>query len=413
MKRFLSRTSVVLAASGLAASLLAAPTQATRSAAARVDNQTPGAVLSSQTWSFGPAHRMPGMPTSSAPHEQLAQVSVERSLYVDHDWVTVRTTLGAAPEDASQRVYVFIGLGHREENTCNVKAQRATRTTVGARTDEYLYYLGERDYNSRMGPRPDRPYTCGVAWIERSDSAAEIDAMIGSPVNHYKAPRLKVGKVTLLGAKQKKLKMVKGVWTPYSVEVKNTGTSAVSALTVTGKGKGLKVRKARSSVELRPGKTATLRLQVRHTGKQKKPRLKVTATAAGGTKASRTIRVVRTKAPRKATNGRYVGAGGRVKFRIKNGRIVNFSATTTTRCEASRDTENTYSFPKVKIPRHGVVVASRDGKASGARWATHLSLRAVGTKVTRGHFNYNIHTPGLLGSNCSAGEGFSARRVGK
>lgn len=413
-RRPLFRTSAVLAGLALGASLLQVPATA-QVAAERpeVGPSTPGAVLSSQSLSLGSADRLPGMPASDKAHQQLAAISIERKLYDDHDWVTVRPTLAAAPRSDDERVYVFVGLGHRVDNTCQLQAQRATRTTVGERTSEYLYYLGESDYNARMGSRPDTPYTCGVAWVEPADSSAQLDGLIGAPTNAYAAPRLAFGKVTLLGANQKKLRLVKGVWTPYSVTVRNTGTLPVTGLTLTGSGKKVKVRRASSSVTVAPGKTATLSLQVRHGGRKKKATVRLAVSAPQGVKATRTIRVVRTKAPKKAANGRYVGAGGRVKFRIRNGRVTGFSATTTTRCEASNDAQSTYNFPRVKVPRHGVVVASRKGSASGSRWTSSLQMRAVGKKVTRGHFGYHFYTPGVPGSSCSATESFKARRVGK
>lgn len=377
---------------------------------------TPGAQLEKQTITLTASHRTAQMPAAAQPYRQFERVEVERSLGDTEDWVTVRVRLRAAPPGQwyDHDAQTLVGLGHVDSaGVCQIGVVAVERTNGGSQPGEQHYYLGERDYVSRIGARPTRPFTCVGARLASPDGTQVHDDLTGDLVNRYAAPALSWGKVSLLGTSKKKVSLVKGVWTPYDVTVRNTGTLPVSKLTLTGSGKGLKVRRATSTAELAPGRSTTLRLQVRHTGRAKKATLRLKVAAPGGVTARRSVKVVRTAAPRRPVDGRYVGAGGRVHFRITKGRVTGFSATVTTRCEATNDQQQTLDFGRVKVPRHGIVVASRSGRASGARWTTGLQLRAVGTKVTRGRFTHHVYTPGLAGSSCSSDLGFSARRVGR
>jgi hypothetical protein len=371
-----------------------------------------GKVLVKQAASLGAGAN----PNTDDPARQIAsaQFNVEvlgatgaRPQYSVDARLTLRGAPGTQYDDDARVVF---GFGHRNGTSCEVKAALTDTTTgVDGTTYSAVGYTDDKPEMSHQLPRPARPWSCVVAVVEPLDGPllgpSAYDAVVGGLTNTYRSPKLAVGKVALLGKDVKQLRLVRGVPTVVEVAVRNRGQVAAGRVRVTGQGKGVKVGVARSSSALAAGSTATLRVPIRITArKARKVRLTV---QGGGVKASRVIVVRPVKAPPRPLAGSYRSPDGRVHFRVRNGRIVNWRGTMTTRCGIAPTpytyTQNTYDFPTRKIPRNGIVQAS----ARGSNYGTALRLRIAGGKVTRGLFNYT--GPGA----CSAVVAFTARRVGR
>ncbi|MDP9820538.1 hypothetical protein [Nocardioides massiliensis] len=371
-----------------------------------------GKVLVKQTASLGASAN----PSTDDPGRQIASARFDIEVLGattarPHYSVDARLTLRGDPQTQyDDDARLVFGFGHRDGTRCEVKAA-LTDETYGAAGATYSV-VGYTDDNPDMShqlPRPARPWSCVVAVVEPIDGPllgpSPYDAVVGALANTYQAPKLSVGKVALLGKNVKQLRLVRGVPTEVHVTVRNRGEVSAGRVRVTGKGKGVKVGATRSDAALGPGRTTALRIPIRiNAARARKVRLTV---QGGGVKASRVIVVRPTKAPPRPLAGTYRSPDGRVHFRVRNGRIVNWRGTMTTRCGIAPSpytyTQNTYDFPARKIPRNGIVQAS----ARGSNFGTSLRLRIAGGKVTRGLFTY------AGPAACSASVAFTARRVGR
>lgn len=344
-----------------------------------------------------------GFPTTDKPHWRLTRATIDievlSSLFI-HAYVDL-ADYGVESEPAS----VSVQFGYRQGTSCDPRVAEWSETDAYTRQHHLFGYSP-----NAWGPKPSRPWECVQVLVTDPTGRTIRDAMVAPLVNSYEAPRLAVGKVAVLGQTQKVLKVARGGWTPVEVTVANRGTRAAGQVTVTAKGRGLKVKRG-SLDRLAKGGSSSAVIQVKPVGRKKPGKLRITARAAGGAVAHRTIRAKRVKAPKRPAAGSYRNASGTVRFAIKKGRVTGFRVTTQTRCGGYGSIptyqQSTYDFPKRKIPRNGILTASARGKAYGTPWSTSLRFRVAGKKVTRGLFTY--YGPG----GCSATEGFNAKRTGR
>jgi len=377
---------------------------APRSAAAAgrpspVDGQppavAPGAktgVLVSQRASLTGANRPSGFPTDPALAIARAEVKVEpvgspASYHITGSTVTLA---GDVPQTAS----VELGLGNLSGTTCGVDQWFSAVVAPSApRTTTFYGYSAPRT----------RPWDCVVArTVSADEPGTDYDVLIGPLISTYASPALRVGKPTLLGVRQKKLRLVRGVPTTIEVPVRNTGPVAARDVVVRAKGRHLKVKKT-TIASVAAHESGTAALTVRLKGKKKPGRLTITATS-GGASARRAVAVRAVKPPKRPKAGKYRNKAGTVRFTVRKGKVVGWNGYMQTRCGGYPSlptyTMNTYDFHTVKIPRNGLVQARQRGTGYGAQ----LQMKVVGGKVTDGLFRYEGP------ARCSAMISFTAKR---
>lgn len=247
-------------------------------------------------------------------------------------------------------------------------------------------------------------YDCAYAALTPVGDETAYDALLGSLTATLAKPKLKVQNAKLLGSK--KLKLLRGEWTTIDVNVRNVGTHQTGKVVVKGKGKGLKVKKGSTPHPIYPGNTTAVPVKVKLT-KKGKAKLKLIANGPGATKATKKVTIKPAKAPKRIRNGKYRSNDKRVKFQVKKGRITGFRVQAWTSCGGYPDlpTHNwaTYSIPKKKIPKSGIVQIVEKGKSPA--YTASLNGRAKGAKV-KAKFTYN-------GPNrCWASVNFTAKRIG-
>lgn len=353
-------------------------------------------VLVAQRATLTAANRMAGQPANPAFAISRADVKVEVLGSPATYFVTGSTlTLSADPPGLG---FVELGFGNASGTNCVVKKWFAD--SVNGPGDRVTTFYGYQENNTGA-------WDCVVARTgsDYYNDGTTYDVLIGRLTSTYQSPRLSVGNVTLLGQRQKKLKLVKGVKTQVEVAVRNTGPILARNVVVSGKGKRLKVGSGRIDA-IRPGESGTATVTVKVKGKKKPGKLSLTASGSGAAGARR-IAVKSVKPPKRPVAGSYRDKSGAVTFRIKGGKVVGWRARVQTRCGGYPGqfwySMNTYDFHKVKIPRNGILQA----KQRGSNYGAFLQMKAVGAKVTRGKFNYS-------GPNrCSAVLGFTAKRVGR
>lgn len=355
-------------------------------------------------WRHEPDHPASGTPghriTSAA--VEIRSYSVGGALFID-----ATATLGT-PAVSTTEAGLAVQFGHWNSVRACVGAAGAIAwsDTLASTTNHRL----SGSTPSSWGPAPGKPWECVRvlrAKKDRSLSEGFHDVLVGTlPAAATRAPRLKVGRTSVLGQNQKVLKVAEGGWTPVEVAISNVGTAKAGKVTVRGAGRGLKV-KAGSLRSISDGTTHRALVKVKPAGRKKPKKIKLVARAAGGVVAQRTVRVKQVRQPKRAATGKYRGAKGRITFTVSKGKVAKFRIQTLTRCNGFGNIadvkRNTYAFPTRAIPRNGIVYASAKGKG----WTAHLQFRAVGKKVTRGTFRY--YGPG----GCVAAERFSAKRVGR
>lgn len=338
------------------------------------------------------ANRASNIPPSSTPHERLVGAKFRVDL-ADREYYVEATIAGEPPGPISQAPTAVWYVGTVAGNTCQ---------QVGAEVSDW--FAGVMANEADDLPSGWESANCAVIMLLNSDDAV-VDVLIGLLADEL--PTLELSAPELLG--KSKLKLVRGVWTRLDVEVKNDGPGIASGVVVSGKGKGLKVRKGTVDFDIARDATGSTEIEVKLVGKQKKTKLKLTA-ATGEVKATRTAKVRRTAPPRPPVPGSYKSKDGAVHFTVTKGRpkVTGFRVFTQTTCGGFGTiptyTMNTYDFHKVKIPRNGIVDARQrvEGLYSAA-----LVLRFNGGKVTDGRFSYSASGP------CRAIETFTAKRTGR
>lgn len=381
---------------------------ATDSRASQADATASAGVLVRQDATLTVAQRAAGMPTSTAAGRQLTRATIkiettgqgtsEPKYFVDAG-IDLAGEPGGDPD-----AELNLGFGHREGSACNL---------VSLLNSDTSYFWGTRydftGYNPDYFSSPSRPWDCVAVYLDNSfggsPATQTYDALVGSLTDTRHSPRLRITKVDLLGQKLGNLKLVRGVPTRVEVSFRNAGKVSSAKINVKGSGKGLRVNRQKSR-KLSDGSSTSVSLPVRLVGRQKRTRLRIVV-SDGKVKAVRTLRVTRVKPPRRPVSGSYRSPTRSVKFTIRRGRIIGWFGTMLTRCggfpDLFRYSTNSYSFPRVKIPRNGIVQANDRGEL----YSVSLRLKVVGAKVTRGHFAY--YGP----DRCYASVSFNAKRTGR
>jgi hypothetical protein len=340
------------------------------------------------------ANRASNVTPSSTPYWRLVEAVFHLDL-AEREFYGEATLAGSPPEDINQAPTVFWSVGTIVGNTCQ---------PLGS---DYFHdwFPGLMANEADDLPTGWEAANCAVAELRRAGDGVVVDVLIGVITDEL--PTLRLGAPELLGSPR--VKLVPGVWTKLDVDVMNDGPGVASGVVVTGHGKGLKVRKGEVSFGISRNGTGSAEIQVKLVGKKGKARLALTA-ATGEAKASRSVTVRRTAAPKSPVPGAYASKDGAVSFSITKGRpkLTGFRVRTQTTCGGYGTiptyTMNTYDFPKTTIPRNGIV-DSRDGKDD--LYGVSLQLKVVGGKVTKGRFSYS--GPGT----CRAIEEFTAKRSGR
>lgn len=403
-----SLPALVVALGGLVGGLLAvAPAQAVHGASYDATARAPlapqlGKELKARNAYLGVGNRATGMPApGSDPYEQFGTLTFEMNFQTNRVYVEAKV---AANPELQDRPQLRVQAGTVTGTTCNGLPGTSIADTFTT-TAEAVEYIDI--------PAGWAGATCVIALVFPATSTPGVDppsdALVGPLTDEVVQPVLQIGRPELLGST--KLKLVPGVWTPLEVEVANTGTGPARAVVVTGKGKGVKVKKDDLGYALDAlvagddPQTGTVDLMVRLRPGTSKAKLTLSASSDGETYTSK-VRLRATKAPPKAEAGSYRSKDGSVRFTVKNGKVVGFRVSTTTRCGGYPDipttTSNTYDFPTTRISGAGIV----HDRQSTDLFTANLEMLVTGGKATRGRFSYSGP------ARCFATESFDAKRVG-
>lgn len=348
--------------------------------------------------SASPSIRPAGFPLPGAtPGRTLAGATIAAEVHGTGAETTyypkATVTLGGPPGSYDGRVR--FGMGLLSGQSCQVSWMGSD--DLGTVLTTYSLSGG---YNPDYFPTPARPFECAV--VELLDGTTTIDALIGPVTSTIESPELSVGDLELLGDRQRTLGLVRGVPTKVSVEVLNTGAVSATDVVVRGTGKGLTVTSETiESIDEEDGRASvvlTVRLKGRKPGR-------LTLSAEGsGVSAERRVKVKQVRAPAPPRAGTYRDKTGDVRFAIKRGKVVGWLGTMQTTCGGYGTiptyTQNTYDFPKTRIPRNGIVQQTE----RGGSYTTHLQMKVAGSRVTKGRFSY--FGPG----QCQASVTFTAKR---
>lgn len=300
--------------------------------------------------------------------------------------------------------WVRLGAGRFNGSECQVAAWTDKR--VYAVDGATIANVGE------TFPRPSPLWNCAlVALIDASPHPNVIyDAMVGKLKNIYVQPRLKLGGLQVLGKNQKPLKLVRRATQKHTLVLRNAGHLGAKGVVVTGKGSGVKVGRVRvGAVDARS--TVSVDVPIRLTGTQRRTKVRLVVQGTGLKKVAKTFAVRRVAAPVRPAAGAWRG-GNTFSFRVENGRIVGFRGinmrmTCNQPGQIATSKNVSLGFPKVKVPRHGVVDAVKKYRKGNVWYTAHLRGRIVGSKLVAGRFRY------VTAGSCSVSEGFTAKRVGR
>ncbi|GAA3549016.1 hypothetical protein AFL01nite_22990 [Aeromicrobium flavum] len=342
---------------------------------------------------------LPGFPRPATPaHRQLQRVNV--SVHYDEDGDIVLEAdawVKGDPIDRDTAVRAHLGV------TSGSQCQLTGHYDDGVVPDGRKYWVWER------GLRSPRDWDCVVVMmIDRENPDAPVDAMGARLTNQYAEPRLTVSQPRLLGRTQEQVRLVRGVVHRHEVLVKNSGRYRARNIVVTARGKGMKTVRKKVGA-LQPGEELAVDVPLRLTGKKKRTAVRITVSGSG-VSASRAIRVRAVKAPAKPRAGAWRSSNKTFTFKVKNGRIAGFrGANMRMTCGGGFGGFPTYrnvslTFPKVKVPRHGYVDATKQYRKGNVWYTATLRGRVAGTKMTQARYTYRT------AGNCRVTEGFTARR---
>jgi hypothetical protein len=345
--------------------------------------------------------RPQGYPTTNMAARRLRSATVAQNLRRGRFSGTF--VLWAAPRPATAATLrVFFG-NLTGNNDCQAEIELAT-PTMGAMRRGFARSGARITLNRAADAARYGDYDCAFAALTAVGARSPIyDVRINELTNVYGKARLGISAVELLRAKVRTLRLVPGTWTKIDVTVRNTGAAGAAGIIVSGSGRGLVVGRTRLGA-LRPGDSSTVELGVKLTGRGSR-NLRLTARSPRYG-AARTVTAVPIAPPAPPAAGTYRGHNGRVRFSIRNGRVIGWRAFVMTTCGAYPDipttTFNWYDFPARTIPRNGIV----DSRVRADLYTVELEVRVSGTRVTRGHFTYR-------GPNwCRGSISFDANRVG-
>lgn len=344
-----------------------------------------------------------GLPApGSAPGARITSFDVR----VQYDEKNQRANLFArgqmsGPSPGWPGVRVTVGVGTFNGTTCQVGNVLDSTRYAARPTDDRSIVLAELDF-----PYDIRP-NCAVAVSADWDSGQVQDAKVAPLQDVWLEAGLRAQKVTMLGSKQKRLELVRGVTQLHQLQVTNPGSYRAVDVRITGAGKGVKVKPV-TITRIDPGDTFVPYVAVTLKGRQKRSRVRFTVTGSGVTDTI-TVPVRRIRPPARPANGRW--AGGTFSFRVTKGRITSFrghSLEMECRTPGAYPTKRTVSlsFPTTKVPRHGYVQATTGESDGGVAWSAKLTGYVSGNRFRRGTFAYAT-------GNCWVNASVTAKRVGR
>lgn len=339
-------------------------------------------------------HRPDGMPATGQAARRFVSAKVKQDL--DRRRVSGTFRLGAAPT-AGSNAHLHVAFGYLDGYACNADVQFSSQTH--APNGGFSRSGATISFNRAYSDAGWKGWDCAFAALTGADHAPSFDALINQLSDVHAKPDLRIASVKLLG--KKKIKLVRGVKTVLEVRIRNASRADAPGTVLKGRGKGIKVANRRVGKIWGDGAT-TVRVTVK-LKKKRRTKIKLLATTTGD-KTTKKVKVKPRKAPKRAKNGKYRSKNGRVTFRIRNNRVVGLRGRMYTRCGGYPNfptyTWNYYNYPKVKIPRNGIV----DRRHSGKRYTVGLQMFVNGGKVKQGRFWYS-------GPNrCFAVETFRMRR---
>ncbi len=391
------RTFAVLCGLVLTVTLLPmiGPVVAPAAAAARaLDRQT-----ATLTTSIG------GMPTTSDPGRRIRRAEVEvvhrRSQPGVH--VSAAVTLMGVPGGNPDSELV-VGVGWLSGSTCEVAATASLRA-----------WAADGDAVRRPGqvhPAPSRLWDCALVLVEGvgASQGQYYDAMVGRLSNRYVESRPAISRVEVLGKKQARLRLVRGATQHPTVAVTNTGGLTARDVVITGAGKGVRVKRTVVGT-VGPGVTVSVQVPITLKGKAKRTKVRLTVRDSGAGGVTRVVPVRRIQPPSRPAAGKWRSADKTFTFRVKNGAITEFRGVNMRMRCASPGSFPTYrnvslTFPRTKVPRHGILGASRRYEKGDVRYGAHLVGKISGKRMVSGKFRY-------VTGPCSVNEGFTAKRIGR
>ncbi len=347
---------------------------------------------------------MSGMPTSNQPGRQLKRVDFR----VHYDWEDNEATIDAevqlkgSPQDNPDSK-LLAGVGRMTGGNCNLETLTTSR--VWAQDGTEVRQVWESGIENAS-----TTWNCGVvaiydATVTDYNSATPFDATGGSLTNVYVTPRLKINAVEVLGKSPKLLKLVRGATQSHHVTVRNSGGLAAKGVVVTGTGKGIKVKKTKVGL-LEPGESTTVRVPITLKGAQRSTTVKLKVKGSGAT-ATRKLKVRRIAPPARPAAGKW--KGGDFTFTVKNGKITGFRGiglrmTCSPPLQFPTYRNVTLNFPTTKVPKHGIVDATKSWRQGEAWYTVSLRGKIVGKRITNARFSY------FTAGSCSVIENFTARR---
>ena len=187
-----------------------------------------------------PGNRAAGMPVPTSPaYDRFGTATFNMDFQTGY--VTVSGTLGAAPP-SSDLPRLAVQAGVLNGNNCSGLAGElgGTFSTSG--------------YVSDIDPIPVgwAGATCVLAVVLPNGAGQPSDALVGTLTDVVRYPVLSLGKPEILGVS--KLNLVRGVWTPVSVEVSNSGTQPGSRRHRDRQGQGGQGQAGRPRLRAGPGR---------------------------------------------------------------------------------------------------------------------------------------------------------------
>lgn len=343
-----------------------------------------GAQLVGATATF--ATRATGMPAAgSQPYQQLDPGAVLEVSYgyhwdtgiLDYTFDVTPRSSGLRPDEAPE-AFAGAGLGILDGSSCTIDTVDLSAVSRNL-PERLLYGSGDATGTPNAGA-----WNCAALFVQDESGTITSDAYVSQLTVTTAEPQLSL-------KAPRKDRLVAGTWTEIPITVANAETSVVGArdVTVTGAGKGVKV-KTLALDDLAAGSDASPYLWV----KLMKPKAKLTVTVRelGSPVTTSNVKLSRRAAPARPLSGAYHGGGA--SFTVKAGKVRGFRISTATTCGGYPDlptySSNTYDFPTVGIPRNNEISRGDGGdQGSEADYSVHLRLTFVGRGKARGQFTYD------------------------
>ncbi|WP_340540691.1 hypothetical protein [Nocardioides sp. GXZ039] len=324
--------------------------------------------------------RPTGMPTTTTPARRLVRASAVDEVLAER--FTASFVLGAVPTSSTDG-WMTAEYGYFDDNTC-YGYKSYTTTTLAAGNG--FTRSGTQVNFSASSYEAGYAYDCAFVYLSNADGSAIYDVLIGALKPTYAPPRLQFGKV-------RTQRLVHKATTRIDVPIRNIGLSDAEHVTISGKGKGLKVRTTKVSYPLLAESTysSTVSVPITLKAKNKVPKrtkIKLVATTAGS-RTTTTVRVVRIDPPPRPKPGKYEGKKTSTTFQIdRSGKVRGFRAYLSGYCgilDSRYPTSGWYSFKTTKVPRNGIV----DDVEKGELYTVYLRMQFKGSKVVNGTMRYS------------------------